>query len=150
MVYDNYNRSSNAYDYATAYEATQEVPVRVRKQNQAVIDNRRRAGRMNILVVLKITIEAILMVAICCTLVYFYTSTSMLKRDIAKKEAEYNTLIRENEDFRNELIKNINLPSIKRKAKKLGMKNAKGSDVRYYETCCEEYVLQMEEFPIDE
>lgn len=151
MSYNQYNKSNNAYqyDYAPAYEEPISVPVRVKKSYQAVIDNRRREGRMNVLVAFKIALEAILVVAACCVMVYFYTEVNMLKRDITKKEAEYNELVRENQDFKNELTKNIDISQIKGKAKKLGMKNVKRNKIRYYETCCEEYVLQMEEFPVE-
>lgn len=152
MSYDSYNRSSNAYhfDYAPVYEDVV-VGQRLRKpekRNQTIIDNRRRAERMNVLVVFKISVQAFLLMLACCAMVHFYTSERLMKNKIADKEAQYNLIVRENEDFKNELTKNINIPGIKRKAKKLGMKRAKGNNIRYYETCCEEYVMQIEEFPI--
>lgn len=151
MSYNSYNRSSNAYrfDYAPTYEeATGRRLRRPENQNQTIRDNRRRAGRMNLLVVFKITVQAFLLMLACCAMVHFYTSERLLKNKIADKEAQYNLIVRENEDFKNELTKNINIPAIKRKAKKLGMKRAKGNNVKYYETCCEEYIMQIEEFPI--
>lgn len=151
MSHSSYNRSSNAYnyDYGPSYKENPRpvVPVSVGKRDEIVRNNRKRANRMNFLVVFKIAVGAVLLVSACCTLVYFYTSMNYLKRTIAKKENEYNVLVRENKDFKNELVKNIDISEIKRKAKKLGMKNAKKKDIHYYVTCCEEFVIQIEEFP---
>lgn len=151
MSYSRYNRSSNAYsyDYAPSYQKNKRavVPAVVKRRDETVINNQRRAGRMNLLVVLKISVGAALLMAACCALVYFYTDLGYLKRSIADKEKEYNVLVRENEDFRNDITKNVNIASIKKKAKKLGMKNVKKKNIQYYATCCEEFVMQIEEFP---
>lgn len=151
MPYSRYNRSSNAYsyDYVPSYQRDKKtvVPAVAKRRNEIVINNQRRAGRMNLLVVLKISVGAALLMAACCALVYFYTDLGYLKRSIADKEKEYNVLVRENEDFRNDITKNVNIASIKKKAKKLGMKNAKKKNIQYYATCCEEFVMQIEEFP---
>ena len=151
MPYSRYNRSSNAYsyDYVSPYQKEKRavVPSVVKHRNETVLNNQRRAGRMNLLVVLKIGVGAALLIAACCALVYFYTDLGYLKRSIADKEKEYNVLVRENEDFRNDITKNVNMTSIKKKAKKLGMKNATKKNIKYYTTCCEELLIQIEEFP---
>lgn len=159
-----YNSTSNAYKLPRQYEQedyVKKVPTPKEKvptlpesrtraelrRERAYIEKQRRATRMTPFVVLKLTLESLIIVAAACFLIFSVYDINMTRNKILQSENRYNTLVRENEDLKNDLVKNVNVKDIKSRAKKLGMKAAKSDSVRYYTTSSEEILIQIEEFP---
>lgn len=145
-TYNDYNNGSNAYKYD--YE-TQDYDYNNRKaiNRKAVANNKKRENAMTPFVAFKIFIGCALIVLSSCALIGFQTDKATWAKKLTEKENYYNRLVRENDDLKNELIKNIDFKEIKKKAKKLGLKSAKSKNIKYYSMYEEEFLFQLEEFP---
>ena len=145
-TYNDYNNGSNAYkyDYEIQYD---DYNRRKAVNGKAVANKKKRENAMTPFVAFKLFVGCALIVLSPCAFIGFQTDKATWASKLTEKENYYNKLVRENDDLKNELIKNVDFKEIKKKAKKLGLKNAKGKNIKYYSMHEEEFLFQLEEFP---
>lgn len=154
-TYNNYNRYSSYNDYnngSNAYKVEEILPEsRITKRHEPltreVKSSHKATKKITALTFIRIVFGSSVMVAAACALIYFNTNYTSRQNKIIEKQNYYNDLVRENDDLKNELIKNVDIQDIRRKAKKLGMKQAGSKNIKYYSMKDEEFVLQIEDFP---
>ncbi len=145
--YNYYNNGSNAYKYDYERQIEPYSDKQRELKEKAVADNRKRENAMTPFVAFKIFVSCVVIVICSCAFIGFQTDKTTWANRLTEKENYYNRLVRENDDLKNELIKNIDFKEIKRKAKKLGLKSVKAKNIRYYSMNEEEFLFQLEEFP---
>lgn len=153
-----YNNTSSAYrynynmDYPMRNDAIS-PPIKhiFTNKNEQTYENTGNHSQVSVKTLAKLVLFVIfVIIPTCLAMIYFHSDTVNMKNQIESKQQEYNSLVRDNDDLENDLIKNIDLKAIRKKAKKLGMKTATAKSTKYYKVGNEEFVIQIQDFPKDE